>query len=122
MLWAVAGCSSLPADLTSDDNVQIERVDSNTAIIGQVHVGAVADGVRVAGSLRKTFLRRGQIPGHLHIEMRAADGTVLATRVTRYHRRLAKSGLAYFSQTLAVRPDDVRTVRLVHHGLGERHG
>ena len=122
MLWAVAGCSSLSANLASDGNMQIERVDSHNAMIGQVHVGGVADGVRVAGSLRKTFLRRGRIPGHLHIEMRAADGTVLATRVTRYHRRFAKSGRAYFSQTLAVRPDDVRTVRLVHHGLGDRHG
>lgn len=120
--WAVAGCSSLPPNLASDGNMQIDRVDSNNAIIGQVHVGAVADGVRVAGSLRKTFLRRGRIPGHLHIEMRAADGTVLATRATRYHRRFAKSGRAYFAQTLAVRPDFVRTVRLVHHGLGDRHG
>jgi hypothetical protein len=122
VLGAIAGCSSLPPNLASAGRLQIERVDSNNAIIGQVHVGAVADGVRVSGSLRKTFLRRGRIPGHLHIEMRAADGAVLETRVTRYHRHSAKSGRAYFVQTLAVRPDDVRTVRLVHHGLGDRHG
>ena len=122
VLGANAGCSSLPPNLASAGRLQIDRVDSNNAMIGQVHVGAVADGVRVSGSLRKTFLRRGRIPGHLHIEMRAADGTVLETRVTRYHRRFAKSGRAYFAQTLAVRPDDVRTVRLVHHGLGDRHG
>ncbi|MEZ5587432.1 MAG: hypothetical protein R3E46_10215 [Sedimenticolaceae bacterium] len=121
VLWAVAGCSSLPPNIASAGRLQIDRVDSNNAIIGQVHVGAVADGVRVSGSLRKTFLRRGRIPGHLHIEMRAADGKVLETRVTRYHRRFAKSGRAYFAQTLAVRPDAVRTVRLVHHRPGDRH-
>jgi hypothetical protein len=122
VLGAIAGCSSLPPNLASAGRLQIERVDSNNAIIGQVHVGAVADGVRVSGSLRKTLLRRGRIPGHLHIEMHAADGTVLETRVTRYHRRFAKSGRAYFTQTLAVRPDTVNAVRLVHHGLGDQHG
>lgn len=121
VMWAVAGCSSLPPDLASAGRLQIDRVDSNNAIIGQVHVGAVADGVRVSGSLQKKFLRHGRIPGHLHIEMRAADGTVLETSVTRYHRRFAKSGRAYFAQTLAVRPDAVRTVRLVHHRPGDRH-
>lgn len=121
VLWAVAGCSSLPPNLASNGRLQIDRVDSSNATIGLIQVGDVADGVRVAGSLRKTFLRRGQIPGHLHIEMLAADGTVLETRVTRYHRRSAKSNRAYFAQTLAVRSDAVRTVRLVHHGLGDRH-
>ena len=105
VLSAVAGCSSLLPNLAADARLQIDRVDSNNAIIGQVHIGVVVDGVRVSGSLRKTFLQRGRIPGHLHIEMRAADGTVLETRVTRYHRRFSRSGRAYFAQTLAVRLD-----------------
>ena len=122
MVWAVAGCSTLPPNLASDSRLQIDRVDSNNAIIGQVRVGDSTDGVRVSGSLRKTFLRRGRIPGHLHIELIAADGAVLATRVTRYQRRSAKSGRAYFAQTLAVKPNDVRAVRLVHHSPGDQQG
>ena len=123
MVWAVARCSTLSPNLASDGRLQIDRVDSNNAIIGQIHVGAVADGVQVSGSLHKRFLARVQIPGHLHIELITADGTVLVTRVMRYHRRFAKSGRANFMQTLAVRPDAVRTVsRLVHHGLGDWHG
>jgi len=122
VLSTFAGCSSLPPNLAAEGRLQIERVDSNRAIIGQARIVAVADGVRVAGSLRRTFLRRGRIPGHLHIELLAADRTVLESRVTRYHRHFAKSGRAYFAQTLAVRPDAVRTVRLVHHGRGNRHG
>lgn len=121
MVWAVAGCSTLPPNLASDSKMQIERVDSNNAIIGQVRVGDSTDGVRVSGSLRKKFRARGRIPGHLHIELIAADGAVLDTSVTRYHRRFAKSGRAYFSHTVAVPSDTVRAIRLVHHGLGNRH-
>lgn len=121
VLWAVVGCSSLPVDLASDGKMQIERVDSNHAMIEQVEVDAIAEGIRVSGYLRKTFHRRGRIPGHLHIEILAADGTVLATRVTRYHRHFSKSGRTHFAQTLAVRPDAVRTVRLVHHRPGDQH-
>jgi hypothetical protein len=120
-LLAATGCSSLSPNLASDGKIRIARVDSKDAIIGQAQVAAVADGVRIAGSLRKTFLRRGRIPGHLHIELLGADGTVLETTFVRYHRRFAKSGRAYFAQTLAVRPDTVNIVRLVHHGLGDQH-
>ena len=121
MVWGVAGCSILPPNLASDSRMQIDRVDSNNAIIGQVHVGAVNDGVRVSGSLRKKFLARGRIPGYLHSDLIAADGSVLDTGVTRYHRRFAKSGRAYFPHTVAVPSDTVRAIRLVHHGLGKRH-
>ena len=120
-LLAAIGCSSLSPNLASNGKVGIERVDSNNVIIGQTQVAAVADGVRISGSVRKTFQQRGQIPGHLHIELLAADGTILESSVVRYHRRFAKSGRAYFTQTLAVRPDNVNAVRLVHHGLGDPH-
>ena len=121
MVWAVAGCSTLSPNLASNSRLQIDRVDSNNALIGQVHVGVVTDGVRVSGSLRKRFLARGQIPGHLHIELIAADGSVLDTSVARYHRRFAKSGRVYFAHTVAVPSDTVRTIRLVHHYLKNRH-
>ena len=121
-LLAAIGCSSLSPNRGSDGKIRIDRVDSKNALIGQTQVAAVADGVRISGSLRKTFQRRGRIPGHLHIELLAADGTILESSVVRYHRRFAKSGRAYFTQTLAVRPDTVNAVRLVHHGLGDQHG
>lgn len=63
-----------------------------------------------------------QPAGQSRFRRQAADGTLLETRVTRYHRPFAKSDRAYFAQTLAVRPDDVRAVRLVHHGLSDWHG
>ena len=119
---AAIGCSSLSPNLASDGKIGIDRVDSKNAVIGQVQLGAVTEGVRVSGSLRKTFQRHGRIPGHLHIELLAADGTVLESTIVRYHRRFAKSRRAFFAHTLAVRPDSVNTVRLVHHGLGDQHG
>ncbi len=113
----IAGCSSLPPNLTTDSRLQIDRVNSNNATIGQVSVSADTDGVRVSGSLRKKFASRGRIPGHLHIELIAADGSVLNASVTDYHRHFAKSGRAYFTQTVVISPDAVRAIRLVHHGL-----
>lgn len=121
-LLAVTGCSSLPPNLASDGKIRIDRIDSKYAIIEQTHVAAVADGVRVAGSLRNTFQQHGRIPGHLHIELLAADGSMLGSSVAHYHRRFAKSVRAYFSQTVAVQPDAVRSIRLVHHGIGGGHG
>ncbi|MDZ7750951.1 MAG: hypothetical protein U5S82_04665 [Gammaproteobacteria bacterium] len=115
---AGAGCSSLPANLAADGDVQVECVDSRDAHIGAVRVGAVPEGLRVSGELRKAFLLRGWIPGHLHLEAMAADGAVLSTALVPYHRRRAKSGQAYFARTMAVRPEAVHTVKVVHHGLG----
>lgn len=116
-ILAGPGCSSLPPNLAADGSVRVERVDSQDAHIGAVQVGAVVDGLRVAGTLRKSFLRRGWIPGHLHVEALAADDSVLSTAVVPYYRRHAKSGRAHFAQTLAAQPLAVRTVRVVHHGL-----
>ena len=116
----IAGCSSLPPNLTTDSRLQIERVNSNNATIGQVSVSADTDSVRVSGSLRKRFVTRGRIPGHLHIELISADGSILNASVTDYHRRFTKSGRAYFSQTIAISPNTVRAIRLVHHGLANQ--
>ena len=62
----------------------------------------------------KRYAGRSPIPGHLRIEVLAADGSMLEEGVVRYYRRNAKSGIAYFSREFDVRPKDVRTVRVIH--------
>lgn len=121
-MLGIAGCSSLPTNLAADGSVRVERHDSHYVHLGPIHVGATAEGLRVSGELRKTFVRHGRISGHLHIELRAADGTILGVSVVRHRKPFAKSNRARFAHTFAVQPDDVRTVTVVHHGQGERHG
>ncbi len=115
----VVGCSSLPTNLAADGAIRVELQDSRHARIGPVQVGAVTEGLRISGSLRRTYMRRGRIPGHLHVETLTTDGLVLSHDVARYHNHRAKSGRAHFSTTLTVQPETVRSVRVVHHGLGE---
>ena len=118
----VVGCSGLPTNLAADGAIRVERQDSRHARIGPVQAGAVAEGLRVSGTLRKTFMRRGRIPGHLHVETLSADGSVLSHDVARYHRHRAKSGRAHFSKALTVQPETVHSVRVVHHVRGDHCG
>jgi len=55
----------------------------------------------------------------LHIEVLAKDGAVLVKGVVRYYRRSAKLGLSSFSREFGVRPEDIRTVRVIHHAQEE---
>ena len=116
------GCSSLPTNLAADGTIKVERQDSPQAHIGLVRVGAVTEGLWISGTLDKTLMRRGWIPGHLHVETLTADGSVLSRDVARYHRHRAKSGRAHFSITLTVQPETVRSMKVVHHALGDRCG
>ena len=118
----VVGCSSLPTNLATDGTIRVERQDSRHAHIGPVQVGTVAEGLRVSGTLRKTFMRRGWIPGHLHVETLAVDGSVLGEDVVQYHRHRAKSGRAHFSRMLKIQPETVHSVRLEHHVLHDQCG
>ncbi len=116
----VVGCSSLPTNLAADGTIRVERQNSPPANIGLVRVGAVTEGLRISGTLDKTFMRRGRIPGHLHVETLTADGSVLSHDVAQYHRHRAKSGRAHFSKALTVQSEVVRSVRVVHHALGDQ--
>jgi len=113
-LW-LTSCASLPPDLVAANTVNIERLDSPKARIGSLYVHDDNGRLQIRGRLKKRHVGRSPIPGHLHIEVFAKDGAVLAEGVVRYYQRSAKSGVSYFSWKSGVRPEDVRTVRVIHH-------
>jgi hypothetical protein len=120
LLTAVlAGCGSLPPNLVSTDAVNIERIDSSRARIGSLYVGDSNGQLKIRGRLKKRHTGRSPIPGHLHIEVLAKDGAVLEERVVRYYRHNPKSGVSYFSKEFDARPEDVRTVGVIHHARDE---
>lgn len=113
-LW-LTGCASLPPNLVATDAVNIERVDSSRARIGSLYAGEINGQLIIRGRLKKRHAGRSPIPGHVRIEVLAKDGAVLEEGVVGYYRHSAKSGVSYFSQDFGVRPEDVRTVRVIHH-------
>jgi hypothetical protein len=113
----LGGCTSLPPDRLADGEVELERVDSPSAHVERVRVLVENGALEVAGSLVRPFLQRGRIPGHLYIEALDGQGTVLGTTGASYHRRSVHTGKAWFFETLQVDPDDVRKIRVIHHGL-----
>ena len=118
---SLSACASLPPDLAAQGSVDVERQGSRNAEIATVRVHLAKGGLHVDGYLRKRFIARGQIPGHLHIQALSSNGTVLVDEISGYHRPRAKSRRSNFSQLLELNPGDVRTIRVVHHGLGDNN-
>lgn len=115
-LVAVAtGCASFRLDPLITDAVEVERMDSRKARIRTVQVRDHDGRLQVSGRLKKRHKGRSPIPGHLHIEALGQDGAILGQVTTGYRRLSPKTGTSEFSQVLDVRPEQVRTVRVIHH-------
>ena len=112
---AMSGCAGLPFDSDVSRAVDIQRVDSSSAQIASVRVRDQDGGLKVSGRLQKRHAGRSPISGHLHIEALDQQGVVLGQATTSSHRLNPKLGSSYFSELLAVRIEDVRTLRVVHH-------
>ena len=111
----ITGCTSIRLDPVITDTVAVELMDSPGARVATVQVRDHDGRLKVSGRLKKRHAGRSPIPGHLHIEALAQDGTLLGQVTTRYRRLSAKTGTSEFSQVLAVGPEKVRTVRVIHH-------
>jgi hypothetical protein len=117
----ITGCASVPDSQSANGKLTVERVDSRDARIAHVYVQPDGSELRITGDIRKTFQRRGRIPGHLHIEVIGENGMLLAQTTSRYHRRSVKSRQSHFSETIPVQQGKVTKVRVIHHGLHESH-
>ena len=120
LVWAgvwvawLGGCASMAPDLVSTGAVRVERVDSDEARLGRVYVREDDGTLHVSGRLEKRDAGRSPIRGRPSIEVLGDDGRVLAQRVSAYYRLSPKMELSTYSREFAVRPADVRTVRVVH--------
>lgn len=70
--------------------------------------------LHVSGRLEKRDAGRSPIRGRLSIEVLGDDGRVLAQGSSPYYRLSPKTGLSTYAREFAVRPADVRSVRVVH--------
>lgn len=115
LAFVLLGCASLPPNLVSTGAVTVERIDSSKAEIGSLYVGGSNGRLVINGRLEKRYEGRSPIPGHVQIQMLAKDGAILEEAYVRHYRHNPESGASYFSQEFGVRPQDVRTVRVIHH-------
>jgi hypothetical protein len=114
----LSACTLQPARSDIDAAPDLVSIDSRNAHVAHVSTDAVNAGqLKVAGYLTKRFNARGRIPGELRITAIDRDGAVIGEQVSRYSRRSANSGKAYFSQVLDVRVAEVARVQVEHIGL-----
>lgn len=116
--FVATGCAALQQNHASNPAVQVITKDSLNGHVSLVQTRVIEDHVTVNGYVEKRFHRGGMIPGKLVIAAIGRDGQVLQEVESDYHRRFAKSSRAYFAETLAVNPDEVKLVRVTHLGFG----
>lgn len=116
-----SGCSNLPPNLAGKGGIDVVRLDSAWSRLGSPRAAMVDEGLRITGRLSQRGMRRGRIAGHLHVEVLSETGDVLAESYVRYYRRKVKSLHSHYSVTLPVTSGEVRTIRVIHHGLSSNH-
>lgn len=110
------GCASISdkASITNQD-VTIRNVNSNLATINQVDVKSSPAGTIIHGKLRKKYLARGPVPGHLDITITRPDGTVQYKGVMDYMRNNRKSAYSNFSVSLDAGLVKNSVILIKHH-------
>jgi hypothetical protein len=102
--------------------ITVDRVKSQDANITKVIVQKGESDLYISGQLRRTLNRRGHIPGHLHIELYDKSGNRLATTTTSYMRKHHNSRISKFNESFSEMPNNVSRVKVIHHGLRDKHG
>ena len=116
----LAGCATY-TDPVRKGSLSIERVSSQRADVGYVYVRDESGKYRVRGTVKKRFLSRGPIPGHVHITLIDPAGEILSDIPVRYMRKSVKSRSADFHLELASEPPTGSTLRVTHHPTSHGH-
>lgn len=111
---AAAGCATAGRDLIRDNVVRIERVPSTGVIFTTVRVTQRNSTVSVDGFLRSRVGTFGGVPGHVHLDLIAADGKVLERHVIGYRSETPLSRYAEFWFRLGTVQAKGSTIRLTH--------
>lgn len=110
----LSGCAT-NMSLVKEEDVAIERIDSRSARITRAYLQTSETAMVLRGELQRRFPSRGPIPGHLHIELVAPDGTAFKEATIGYRRMSVKSRIAKFHSEIPAVPSDVKKVRVIHH-------
>ena len=76
---------------------------------------------QVYGEVHKPQHGMDTTPGHVDIEVIAADGRVLARTSNGYHHRSRRSRYSWFLVDLPKVDEPVATFRVMHHSAGRTH-
>lgn len=110
-----AGCADLGTDTDITDTVLVERIDSPRARITVVRIRDHEGQLKVTGRLKRYHRRVGRIPGHLHVDAFGPNGLMVEQLTPDYVEINRKLGIAGFQQLFETHPDQVSTVRVMHH-------
>ena len=113
----ITGCASLGSGNQNRADPTIETQASNLA---HVHADVRRDQLawQVVGEVHKPHHGMGNIPGHVDIEVMAADGRVLARTSNGYHHRSRRSRYSWLLVDLPEVDEPVAAFRVIHHNAG----
>ena len=114
----LAGCAT-DKEIYRDKNISIERIDSIMASITHADLYKTKESkIVLHGELKKKGYHRGQIPGHLDIELINLEGKIFNKAQINYNLRGSKFGVSLFSIVIPVDPASLSSVRVIHHNAG----
>ena len=115
MTLAFSGCALISGNTNSEDKIEIIKVASGHAHLSRVTVTPNQSGLSISGEVHNKNDARGNIHGHVDVELIASNGAVLAIGSTRYFRGSPKSRASRFSIEVPVNVSQVRKVLVTHH-------
>jgi len=116
LITLMMGCVS-NQKLVKNDDIIIESVNSKSTVITHTYL-SVTDNVTVLhGELTRRVPMRGQIPGHLHIELINPENEVIKTADISYKRKNRQSQQSQFNLELPISIVPGSVIRITHHDL-----
>jgi len=112
-LFGATACSTTSL-VKEENNIAIERVDSEGANISHAYLTRTDNQLLLRGEIKRRFTGRGPIPGHLHITLIDPQGKVIKEADIGYSRRNIKSSIATFNTKLPVDLTPGSTVQITH--------
>jgi len=114
----LVGCASSGVDLEAVGHVTLLRENSERVKIASAHATQRENGVRIGGTVKRTYPGFGGTYGHVDIKMVGPDGTVLARADAQYYPRFIRRRgpkTSSFSRTVPVELPANTTVYLRPH-------
>ncbi|MEW5757493.1 MAG: hypothetical protein AB1810_14450 [Pseudomonadota bacterium] len=112
-LLTTTACST--TKLVKDERgINIDRVDSKAAVVSRAYLTQTGDQLTVRGEVKRRYLSRGPIPGHLHITLIDPQGQTVKEADIRYMRRSAHSSTATFSAKLPTELQPGSLIKITH--------
>ena len=112
----ITGCATNSGKaFVRDNNITIERVNSERAFIKRVDIINTSMGVLIYGVVMRNERLSTDISGHVDIEIIAPDGQLLLKSCVNHKRIIYKTRKAKFELKTSIVPGSGSIVRVSHH-------